>query len=68
MALIKCEECGAKISDKAGACPHCGNPKQPMGSNFVITGEYAYFSVGNILYRRPIRGSYPTEVFINGSD
>lgn len=26
MALIKCEECGAKISDKASACPKCGCP------------------------------------------
>ena len=26
MALIACSECGKEISDKAGACPHCGNP------------------------------------------
>lgn len=26
MALIKCEECGNEISDKALACPHCGSP------------------------------------------
>lgn len=26
MALIKCSECGKEISDKAGACPFCGNP------------------------------------------
>ena len=26
MALIKCVECGAEISDKAPACPKCGNP------------------------------------------
>ena len=24
MAMIKCSECGADISDKAIACPHCG--------------------------------------------
>ena len=24
MALIKCEECGKKISNKAKVCPHCG--------------------------------------------
>ena len=24
MAMIKCEECGKEISDKAAACPHCG--------------------------------------------
>ena len=26
MALIKCEECGTDISDKAAACPGCGAP------------------------------------------
>jgi len=25
MALIKCEECGQMVSDKASACPHCGH-------------------------------------------
>lgn len=26
MALINCSECGKEVSDKAAACPHCGNP------------------------------------------
>ena len=26
MALINCPECGKEISDKAVACPNCGNP------------------------------------------
>lgn len=26
MALINCPECGREISEKANACPHCGNP------------------------------------------
>ncbi|MCL4400099.1 zinc-ribbon domain-containing protein [Patescibacteria group bacterium] len=26
MALMKCSECGKDISDKAAACPYCGNP------------------------------------------
>jgi hypothetical protein len=26
LALIKCDECGADVSDKAAACPKCGNP------------------------------------------
>lgn len=26
MALIQCSECGREVSDKAGACPQCGNP------------------------------------------
>jgi uncharacterized membrane protein YvbJ len=30
MALISCPECGKEISDKAFACPHCGNPMNPQ--------------------------------------
>lgn len=26
MALMICKECGEKVSDKAGSCPHCGAP------------------------------------------
>ena len=26
MALINCSECGKQMSDKAEACPFCGNP------------------------------------------
>jgi hypothetical protein len=33
MALIKCNECGKMVSEKANACPHCGNPEINLGSN-----------------------------------
>ena len=26
MALVLCSECGKEVSDRAAACPHCGNP------------------------------------------
>ena len=26
MALIKCEECGKEVSNKAASCPNCGAP------------------------------------------
>lgn len=29
--LIKCPECGKEVSDKANACPHCGNPMAYLG-------------------------------------
>ncbi len=31
MALVKCPECGAEVSDQAVTCPKCGfpNPSQP---------------------------------------
>lgn len=30
MAMIKCEECGKEISDKAKVCPNCGCPLDQM--------------------------------------
>lgn len=33
MALIKCLECGKKISDKSESCTHCGCPVNIMNSN-----------------------------------
>ena len=32
MALIKCPECGAQVSDRAAACIHCGFPLSPQSS------------------------------------
>jgi len=26
MALVACQECNREVSDRASACPHCGNP------------------------------------------
>ena len=37
MALIKCSECGKEISDKAPACPNCGNPiSQPTAPQETV--------------------------------
>ena len=30
MALVKCPECGGKVSDKAVVCPHCGCPAEEI--------------------------------------
>lgn len=35
MALIECSECGAKVSDRATRCPHCGNRKSVAGIVFL---------------------------------
>lgn len=32
MALIQCPECGKEISDKAPACPNCGNPMPTLAA------------------------------------
>jgi uncharacterized OB-fold protein len=35
MALIKCSECGKEVSEKAAACPSCGNPISASNSSEV---------------------------------
>lgn len=46
MALIKCLECGQKISDAAKSCPHCGyrqkNYKSRNNSKMYKNNFYAY--------------------------
>ncbi|CAG4911645.1 OB-fold protein [Paraburkholderia saeva] len=44
MALIKCDECGADVSDKAVACPKCGNPIHAEAS--IISAARASASRG----------------------
>ncbi|MEN9920726.1 MAG: zinc-ribbon domain [Candidatus Parcubacteria bacterium] len=47
MSLIKCNECGKDISDKAPNCPNCGNPivntnKNPLDEAPVVTIQKTY--------------------------
>lgn len=39
MALIKCQECGKEISDKAEACPNCGCPIKINNSSEINDSE-----------------------------
>jgi hypothetical protein len=39
MALIKCSECGKEVSDRAAACPGCGNPLQSGKTGFVAFSD-----------------------------
>lgn len=45
MALIKCQECGKEISDKAKACPFCGCPLE----NMTIGGTVRIKIPGNVV-------------------
>ena len=38
MALIRCSECSKDVSDKAEACPHCGNPIVAAQTLVVVEG------------------------------
>ena len=45
MALIKCYECSAEISDKARSCPKCGAP--------VIVHKWRCSKCGNMISEEP---------------
>jgi TM2 domain-containing membrane protein YozV len=55
MALIKCNECGNEVSDKAASCPKCGAPplgvvasnhqKQPLAAVVVQTPKSRAFAI-----------------------
>lgn len=36
MALIECNECGKKVSNKASSCPNCGCPINEHHENYII--------------------------------
>ena len=53
MALIDCRECGRGVSDRAGACPHCGHP----------TGGTAALSPAIVTVQK---NSHPFLTFVGG--
>lgn len=48
MSLVNCLECGKEVSNRAAACPHCGNPldripptggqKKPVADQLIRLG------------------------------
>ena len=49
MALIKCEECGKEVSEKAVSCPNCGNPIAKEESKVIIYGLSQNMLIGGTL-------------------
>lgn len=49
MALIKCIECGGKISSEAISCPHCGYPTNKINETKTIKFKNKVFVVDNIV-------------------
>lgn len=47
MALIVCDECGKKISDKAKVCPNCGNPIEQIRLAEIDAQNREYYSEYN---------------------
>ena len=50
MALISCPECGKEISDKAFACPHCGNPMNQPTPKHTNNNGWSKGSKKRLLY------------------
>ena len=48
MALVKCKECGNKISKEAESCPQCGAPRKKkaklsiLGVILVLLGLFVF--------------------------
>lgn len=53
MALIKCKECGAKVSTTAKACPQCGAsaPKQTSGCAWIALIFFGIPMIAGIAYQ-----------------
>lgn len=52
MALIACTECAGQVSDKAGACPHCGAPVSNTASPELVAAAPAVIkSKGGSLWK-----------------
>ena len=49
MALIKCKECGGKISDKAKTCPHCGFPLEYSHKSSITDEHRRKLEYDNVL-------------------
>ena len=49
MALIKCKECGKKVSDTATECPHCGIELQATNESTINLGIIDYILIGLII-------------------
>ena len=61
MALIKCPECGAEISDKAGSCIHCGCPLQREDQSQTEVGTLVIYGYTGWYLVKPA-----LKIFMNG--
>ncbi len=48
MALIKCEECGKEVSDKATSCPNCGCPIAKIKPNTEVRIKMPNIELGTL--------------------
>jgi len=58
MALIICSECGKQYSDKAMACPNCGNPTRPISTPIQPQTQPQYSSATQYQMNTPTASQY----------
>jgi RNA polymerase subunit RPABC4/transcription elongation factor Spt4 len=62
MSLIKCQECGNEISDKAKTCPHCGyKVKKYNKKNIVIISSLSVMVIAIIIIIYFFQNGKPSE-------
>lgn len=57
MALINCDRCGKRISDKAPRCPHCGQIRNPQNSQEQFISQSKISSVAPGIEKKPYNDS-----------
>jgi hypothetical protein len=57
MALMKCEECGGQLSDRAMICPHCGAPARRPSRLIVaaVLGALVAAGLAGLMMARSVR-------------
>jgi hypothetical protein len=69
MALVKCQECGQEVSQKAGSCPKCGAPinKKTSVITWIVAGLFALWLIGSLSSKSGGSSSTPESTSANSS-
>jgi RNA polymerase subunit RPABC4/transcription elongation factor Spt4 len=51
MALVKCDECGQQVSERARCCPHCGATRVAKRQVLLAVILAALVALGVVLLR-----------------
>jgi hypothetical protein len=73
MALIKCEDCGRDVSDRAPACPNCGAPvaaiaEQPSGPGKVSLHGEDFVGTKPLLTRLAVKAIQSLNYKVDSAD
>ena len=73
MALIKCEDCGRDVSDRAPTCPNCGAPvaavvEQPTGPDKVSQQGENFVGTKPLLTRLAVKAIQSLNYKVDSAD